>query len=74
MAYDNQKDNAFMQEPDLETKKRLDNLARDIKEIKRARKDIILGFSQNEDPLSLEIQKEIIPTTMKLPKEKYDGT
>ena len=46
----------------------MDELAKNMEEMKKARKDVVIGVSQNKDLLSLEMQNEIIPITIKVPK------
>ena len=61
---------ASVRELNLETKKRLDDLAKDIEEMKKVRKHVVIGFSQSKDPLSLEIQMGAHPDHIKGPRSE----
>ena len=40
--------------------------------MKRNRKDHYFDLKEVENPLSLKIQKKIVPINLKIPKERYD--
>ena len=41
--------------------------------MKKNRKDYYSDLDQVNNPISPEIKKEIVPSNLKIPKERYDG-
>lgn len=54
--------------------KDLENIIRELQELKRVRTDQDLDHDIDSNPLSLRIQAEVVPRTLKIPKENFDGT
>ena len=59
---------------DQDTRRDLDKVIKKLKEMKKIKKDQYLDQEDDNNPLFLELYEEIVPTTLRIPKEKYDGT
>ena len=46
----------------------------ELLEMKKVRRDQSINQETDSNPLSLEIQEKMVPPSLRVPKEKYDGT
>ena len=58
---------------DQDTRRDLNKVIKKLKEMKKIWKDQHLDQKDDSNPLSLEIQEKMVPTTIRIPKEKYNG-